>query len=94
MGMKIEVEAKIIYTVHLDNEDMAKIKNYLIEHEDELPSFKMSDNIAWAAARLFEDDEIDFYESGKADESDFYTEIVRWSEFEHRNPEDILESIT
>lgn len=61
--------------------------------EEELPCFKMEDNIAWAVARLYEEDEISLYDNGKADESDFYTDKVRWSEFEEREAKEILESI-
>lgn len=93
MGMKIEVEATTIYTVHLTDEDMAKVKKWIKKHEEELPCFRMEDNIAWAVARLYEEDEISLYDDGKADESDFYTDKVRWSKFEERTPEEILESI-
>ena len=58
MSMCIEVEARTIYTVHLTDEDMVKVKKWIKEHEEDLPSFKMEDNIAWAVARLYEDDEI------------------------------------
>ena len=93
MSMCIEVEARTIYTVRLTDEDMAKVKKWIQEHEDDLPSFKMEDNIAWAVARLYEEDEISLYDDEKANESDFYTDEVRWSEFEERTPEEILESI-
>ena len=93
MSMCIEVEARTIYTVHLTDKDMVKVKSWIQEHEDDLPSFKMEDNIAWAVARLYEEDEISLYDDEKANESDFYTDKVRWSEFEERTPEEILESI-
>ena len=93
MSMCIEVEARTIYTVRLTDEDMTKVKKWIQEHEDDLPSFKMEDNIAWAVARLYEEDEISLYDDEKANESDFYTGEVRWSEFEERTPEEILESI-
>lgn len=91
MNMCIEVEARAIYTVHLEDEDIAKVKKWIKEHEDELPSFDMKNNIAWAVARLYEEGEISLYDDGKANESDFYTDVVRWSEFEEREPEEILE---
>ena len=93
MSMCIEVEARTIYTVHLNDEDIAKVKKWIKEHKENLPSFKMEDNIAWAVARLYEDDEISLYDDGKANESDFYTDKVRWSEFEERKAKEILESI-
>ena len=93
MSMCIEVEARTIYTVHLNDEDIAKVKKWIKEHEEDLPSFNMEDNIAWAVARLYEEDKISLYDEGKAEESDFYTDKVRWSEFEERTPEEIWESI-
>lgn len=93
MGMCIEVEARIIYTVHLEDEDIKKVKQWIKDHEDNLPSFEMENNIAWAVAKLYEENEISLYDEGKANESDFYTDKIRWSEFEEREPEEILESI-
>lgn len=93
MGMKIEVEATTIYTVQLTNEDMIKVKDWIKDHEEDLPSFNMEDNIAWAVARLYEEDEISLYDNEKANESDFYTDKIRWSEFEKRTPEEILNEI-
>ncbi len=93
MGMNIEVEAKTIYTVHLNDEDIVKIRKWIKEHEENLPSFNMENNIAWAVAKLYEEDEISLYDDEKANESDFYTDKVRWSEFEERTPEEILGSI-
>lgn len=90
MGMKIEVEARTIYTVYLNDEDIAKVQKWIKEHKEDLPSFNMEDNIAWAVARLYEEDEISLYDDDKASESDFYTDKVRWSEFEERTPEEIL----
>ena len=63
MSMCIEVEARTIYTVHLTDEDIEKVKKWIKEHKEDLPSFKMEDNIAWAIARLYEDDEISLYET-------------------------------
>ena len=93
MSMCIEVEARTIYTVCLTDEDMAKVKKWIQEHEEDLPSFDMEDNIAWAVARLYEEDEISLYDDEKATESDFYTDKVRWSEFEERTPEEILNQL-
>ena len=38
MGMCIEVEGKTTYTVHLTNEDVALVKKWIKEHEEDLPS--------------------------------------------------------
>ena len=100
MSMYIEIETRIIYTVHLTDKDMIKVKSWIQEHEGDLPSFKMEDNIAWAVARLYEEDEISLYNN----ESGFYNKEnkimnmrteneARWSEFEERTPKEILELI-
>lgn len=91
MGMEIEVIAKTCYTVHLSNEDVEKVKQWIKDHEDDLPSSDMKENILEAVHELYANDEISFYEVGKCTESDFSTEDVRWSEFEEREPEEILE---
>ena len=91
MGMKIEVIATTWYTVHLSDEDVEKVKQWIKDHENDLPSFDMKENISEAVHELYVNGEISFYEYGKYTESDFNTEDVRWSEFEKREPEDILE---
>lgn len=91
MGMEIEVIAKTWYTVHLSNEDVEKVKQWIKDHEDDLSSSDMKENISKAVHELYANGEISFYEVGKCTESDFSTEDVRWSEFEEREPEEILE---
>ena len=90
MGMCIEVEGRTIYTVNLTNEDVELVKQWIKKHEDDLPYFDMKENIMYAVRRLYELGEISFYEKNKAVESDFYTEATNWSEFEEREPEEIL----
>ena len=51
----------------------------------------MKKNVSEAVHELYTNGEISFYEDGKYTESDFNTEDVRWSEFEKREPEEILE---
>ena len=46
------------------------------------------DAIAKAVEILYENDEINLYDS--ATESDFLTDEIKWSEFEERKPEEIL----
>lgn len=46
------------------------------------------EKIIKAVEELYEEDEIDPYES--SDESDFSTEEFRWSEFEERSAKEIL----
>ncbi len=93
MGMCIEAEGKTIYTIHLTDEDVRLVKRWIDEHEEDLPSFDMKENMMYAVRRLYELGKISFYEKNKAVESDFYTEAVNWSEFEEREPEEILMSI-
>lgn len=90
MGMDIEVVGKMWYTVHLTDEDVEKVKQYIKEHEDDLPSFDMDKNICWVVGKLANACEIELYADGKAEESDFATEGIYWSEFEDRTPEEIL----
>ena len=79
MGMDIEVVGRTWYTVHLTDEDVEKIKKYIKNHEDDLPSFDMRNEC-----------ELELYSDGKATESDFSTEDIDWSECEERTPEEIL----
>lgn len=92
MGMNIEVVGKTFYTVHLTNEDVEKVRKYIEDHKDNLPSFEMEKNICWAVDQLSFNCEIDLYSDGKANESDFYTDEINWSEFEDRTAEEILNS--
>ena len=91
--MYIEVEGKTIYTVKLTDEDVLLVKQWIEEHEEDLPSFDMRENIAHAVRRLYDNGEISLYDKDKATESDFFTEDVSWSEFEDREPEEIFKSI-
>lgn len=90
MGMCIEVEGKTIYAVKLTDEDVSLVKQWIEEHEEDLPSFDMRENITYAVRRLYDDGKISLYNKDKTIESDFFTEDVSWSEFEDREPEEIL----
>ena len=68
-----------------------KVKQWIKDHEDDLPSFDMKKNVSEAVYELYANGEISFYDDGKYTESDFNIEDVRWSEFEKREPEEILE---
>ena len=91
MGMNIEVVATTWYTVHLSDEDVDKVKQWIKDHEDDLPSFDMKKNVSEAVYELYANGEISFYDDGKYTESDFNIDEVRWSEFEKREQEEILE---
>lgn len=90
MGMTIEAVGKTYYTVHLTDEDIAKVKNWIKENEDDLPSFDMKENICEAVRVLSANCEIDLYSDNKATESDFSTEEINWSEYEERTAKEIL----
>ena len=90
MGMEIEVIGKTYYTVHLDDEDVNKVKKWIKDHEENLPSFDMKENICAAVMNLYSDGQIDLYSDDKATESDFDTESINWSEYEEKMAEEIL----
>lgn len=90
MGMYIEAEGKVTYTIELTDEDVVLVDQWIKEHCDDLPSFDMKENIAYAVWDLYRKGEISIYDEGKATESDFSTECMSWSEFEEREPEEIL----
>lgn len=89
MGMCVEVVGRTVYTVDLIDEEVEKIKKYIKEHDDDLPSFDQKKNILWAIEQL--GSEIEFYSDGKYTETDFCTEEIKWSEYEDQTPEEILE---
>ena len=90
MGMEIEVVGKTYYTVHLNDKDVKKVKQWIKDHEEDLPSFDMKENICAAVMDLYSDGQIDLYSDDKATESDFSTEEINWSEYEERMAEEIL----
>ena len=90
MGMEIEVIGKTYYTVHLDDEDVNKVKKWIKDYEEDLPSFDMKENICAAVMDLYSDGQIDLYSDDKATESDFDTESINWSEYEEKMAEEIL----
>lgn len=90
MGMKLEVVARVTYTVHLSDEDIKKVKKYLKDNEEDLPSFSDEENLCYAVRMLYEQEKISLYDEGKATESDFSTEEFNWSEFESKTVEQIL----
>ena len=93
MGMEIEVIGTTYYTVHLDDEDVKKVKQWVKDHEEDLPSFDMKKNICAAVMDLYQDGQIDLYSDNKATESDFSTEEINWSEYEERMAEEILSEL-
>lgn len=91
MEMDIEVLATTTYTVHLNNEDLQKVRKWIKEHPDDLYVFDVKEKIVKAIYELDIDGEISLYDKGKCIENDVCTQEVNWSEFEEREPEEILE---
>lgn len=89
-GMEIQVIGKVYYTVHLTEEDVEKVREYIKEHKDNLSNFDMEENICDAVYKLWANGDIDLYDNSKAIESEFETEEINWSEFEDRDAEKIL----
>ena len=93
MGMNIEVDATTCYAVHLSDEDVEKVKQWIKDHENDLPSFDMKENISEAVHELYANGEISFYDDGKCTESDLKTENLRWAEIEESELVEILEEL-
>lgn len=89
-GMNIEVVGTTYYTVHLTDEDVSKVKKWIEDNKDDLPSSNMKKNICEAVSELSSIGEIDLYADNKATESDFCTDSISWSEFEEQTAEEIL----
>lgn len=90
MGMDIEVIGMTWYTAHLSDEDVEKVKQWVENHKDDLPSFDPKENISKAVWNLYSKGEISLFDDDKCTESDFNTEEIRWSEYEEREPEEIF----
>ena len=86
--LKIEAVATTWFTCDLSDEDEQKVIGYIKDHPDEFEFMSKEDSIAKAVKILSENDEINLYAS--ATESDFSTDEIKWSEFEDRTAEEIL----
>lgn len=89
--MNIEVVGKVYYTVNLTDEDVEKVKGWINNHKDDLPSFNMNENICEAVMDLYQNGQLELYSENKSTISDFQTEEVNWFEFEEKTAEEILE---
>lgn len=96
MGMSIEVVGKTFYTVHLTDDDIEKVRNYMKDREDRLPHGKtkvgdyQEENFCWVVMRLVDEGEIELFSDGKATKETSITDRIFWSEHEERTPEEIL----
>ena len=86
--MKVEAVATVYYTCSLSDEDSQKVLDYIKDNPEEFEFMSDKEKIVKAAEMLYEEDEIDLYQC--SEESDFSTEEIRWSEFEERTAEEIL----
>lgn len=87
---KVEAVATVYYTCELSDEDGQKVLNYIKENPEEFEFMSDKKKILKAVDILFSDCEIELYDN--AVESDFNTDEIRWSEFEDKKPEEILEN--
>lgn len=93
MGMKIQATAMVTYTCELSDEDIAKIKRYIDSNSLYCMDGEeyQEEEILNAVRELSSDCEIDLYK--QSIESDFSTVDIDWSEFEDREPQEILENV-
>ena len=89
--LKVEAVTTTWFTCTLTDKEEKKVVDYIKENPDEFEFMDKKDAIAKAVEILYENDEIKLYDN--ATESDFSTDEIKWSEFEERIPEEILESI-
>lgn len=85
---KIEAVATVYYTCSLSDEDGQKVLDYIKENPDEFKFMSDKKKILKAVEILSNNCDIELYYDSV--ESDFSTEELKWSEFENRTPEEIL----
>lgn len=85
---KVEAVATVYYTCSLSDEDGQKVLIYIKDNPKEFEFMSGKKKIIQAVQELYENDEIDLYQFSL--ESDFSTEEIRWSEFEDKTAEEIL----
>lgn len=81
---EIEAVGCTVYTCTISDEDESKIKQYIKNHEEEMEFMDDEEKIIKAIAEC----DIDLYNN--AVESDFWTDEIKWSEYEERTAEEIL----
>lgn len=96
MGMKIQATAMVTYTCELSDEDIPKIKDFIDFRREERMGGEeyeeyQEEEILDAIRELSSDCEIDLCKDSV--ESDFMTDEIRWSEYEDREPQEIMGSI-
>ena len=86
--LKIEAVARVCYTCELSDENEKMVIKYIKDNLDEFKYMTDKESILAAVDILYNDSKLDLYNDSV--ESDFSTEEINWSEFEIRNPEEIL----
>ncbi|WP_346304287.1 hypothetical protein [Bacteroides sp.] len=81
---KIEVDCVNVCTCTISDEDEQRIKDYIKNNPEKFKFMSDKEAIVEAVSEL----EIDLYNDYV--ESDSYTNDIRWSEFEERSAEEIL----
>lgn len=87
---RVEAVATVYYTCSLSDEDGKKVLDYIKENPEKFEFMSDKKKILKAVDILFSDCEIELYDN--VVESDFNTDEIRWSEFEDKKPEEILEN--
>jgi len=85
---KVKAVATVYCTCLLSDDDGQKVLDYIKENPEEFEFMTDKNKILKAVEKLYQDSEVNVYDDSI--ESDFLTEEFRWSEFEDRTPEEIL----
>lgn len=81
---EIEVDCVQVCTCKISDENEQMIRNYINDNPEKFEFMSCKESIIEAISKL----EIDLYNDYV--ESDSYTNDIRWSEYEERNAEEIL----
>lgn len=86
---KVEAVATVYYTCSLSDKDGQKALDYIKENPEEFEFMSDKEKILKAVEILSNNCDIELYDDSA--ESDFSTDELRWSEFEEKTAEQILE---
>lgn len=89
--LKVEAVGTIYYTCELSDEEEKKVIDYIKDNPEDFEFMNSKQAIVAAVDILYRDSEIELYSD--AIEGDYSTEEIRWSEFEKRSAEEILNNI-
>lgn len=86
--LKIETIATVTCTCELSDEEERQIIQYIKDNPNRFEFMDEEEQIILAINVLYNENKLDLYDTYV--ESDFCTEEVRWSEFESRSAQEIL----